>query len=124
MMRQVEQYCAKVMGMCIEKEPEVKTTSCFVGPFGGCTSERCHHSRLLCLLLCVGPTWDRRVGACSLNAGAEMSMRMGTATSARFVPTAWSPWCLSALSIPSSKSGLYGALLYGPTRQFLARADV
>lgn len=121
MMRQVEQYGAKVMGMCIEKEPLVKT--CFVGPFGGCTSERCYHSRLLCLL-CVGPTWDRRVGACSLDAGAKMSTRMGTAKSARFAPTAWSPWCLSAVSIPSSKSGLYGALLYGPTRQFVARADV
>ena len=121
MMRQVEQYGTKMMGMCIEKEPLVKT--CFVGPFGGCTSERCYHSRLLCLL-CVGPTWDRRVGACSLDAGAKMSTRMGTAKSARFAPTAWSPWCLSAVSIPSSKSGLYGALLYGPTRQFVARADV
>ena len=89
MMRQVEQYGAKVMSMCIEKEPQVKT--CFVGPFGGCTSERCYHSRLLCLL-CVGPTWDRRVGACSLiNAGAKLSTRMGTATSARSAPTAWSP---------------------------------
>jgi hypothetical protein len=71
MMRQVEQYGAKVISMCIEKEPLVKT--CFVGPFGGCTSERCYHSHLCCLL-CVGPAWDRRAGACSLNAGAKMSM--------------------------------------------------